>query len=91
LPDFLRVTKTFKLPVNADLLYLLTHGSRSYGALDVRASEDPSQEDVLFQVDATYNHQKLIEHSKVCLLRRSDGERGLGIFVRAVWTFEMHC
>jgi hypothetical protein len=75
----------FRLPLDAEELYFLARGARSFGGLDIAARAaadlDADKDEVHVQVTATYHDAAAMHDATVCTLEQ-DGKHGLGIFVR---------
>ena len=71
---------SFELPVSSDLLFLLARGSMSGGTVDIMSS--PTVSNVAkVHVTVKYYREDVRDRAKVCLVKRRDGENGVGIFV----------
>jgi hypothetical protein len=75
------VTATFQLPVDAEVLYLLSRGPYSAGQLDVVTSFTHDR-DVVVEVNTTHDGAETIAGARVCRLTRGPGQHGLGLLVR---------
>jgi hypothetical protein len=74
-------TATFRLPVDAEVLYLLSRGPYSAGQLDVVKSFTQDR-DVVVEVNTTHDGAETIAGARVCRLTRGPGQHGLGLLVR---------
>jgi hypothetical protein len=86
------VTTSFSMPVDAEELYFLSRGSRSFGDIEILPvyADDVKEEGKVFvQVNATYNNEEVIESAELCLFEQND-KHGLGIFVRHIPIFTTH-
>ncbi|TDL19372.1 hypothetical protein BD410DRAFT_792189 [Rickenella mellea] len=70
---------SFKLPVNSDVLYLLSRGSLASGDVHVTAL-DHSGDDVIVDIVVSYWNDEALERANVCQLERPESECGVGIF-----------
>jgi hypothetical protein len=80
------VTTSFSMPVDAEELYFLSRGSRSFGDIEIVPvfGDDVKEEGKVFvQVNATYNNEDVIESASVCLLQQND-KHGLAIIVSSI-------
>lgn len=74
---------SFDLALSSDVLLLLSRGSLSAGRVDVVTS--PALSDVVrVQVVVNYFRKDIRDLAQACLIKRGDGENGVGIFVSAV-------
>ncbi|KAG8733758.1 hypothetical protein FRC11_002827 [Ceratobasidium sp. 423] len=73
-------SKSYTLPINKSLHYIVAHGSLSSGVLNIRSSDtiDPNYVDV--KVVARYWTKQALSYSQVCELTRPEGGVGLGIY-----------
>lgn len=76
------VTTQYTLPIDADNLYLVSHGVSSLGNVNIVTSDTGADDVVEVQIRAVYDWQSVIEEAEVCLLGRLKKEQGVGIFVR---------
>ena len=83
-PLFYVAMTSFELPLTSDVLYMVSNGSLSHGAVTIDANGDPDAEVVTVSVGYMHYHRKLLELADVCLLRRASGEIGVGIFVSSL-------
>lgn len=75
---------SFDLPVSSSRLFILQRGTLSAGSLRVETS-DAVRRTVHVEVRVHYRSTKALDHANVCLLRRQEGENGVGIFTPTRW------
>lgn len=68
-----------KLPVSSDLLYFISRGSLSHGAVRIIDDGEDSS-DVNVSVTFVYDAEFLLDRAKVCLLQQEHDKNGVGIF-----------
>ncbi|KAF8896718.1 hypothetical protein CPB85DRAFT_1328869 [Mucidula mucida] len=76
--------RSYDLPTSSDLLFLLARGSLSSGIVKIVASPvvtDAVRVDIAVQ----YNYPAVLDHTKVCLMRRAEHEIGIGFFTPRTW------
>ncbi|EUC62542.1 transmembrane protein, putative [Rhizoctonia solani AG-3 Rhs1AP] len=73
-------SKSYTLPINKSLHYIVAHGSLSSGVVNIRSNNaiDPGYVDV--KVVANYWTEEALSYSQVCELRKPEGGVGLGIY-----------
>ncbi|CAE6512673.1 unnamed protein product [Rhizoctonia solani] len=73
-------SKSYTLPVNKSLHYIIAHGSLSSGVVNIRTSDtiDPNYVDV--KVVANYWSKEALSYAQVCELKKPEGGVGLGIY-----------
>lgn len=74
-------SKSFSLPIDSKLHYIVTRGGLSSGVLVVRGDEKADRDRIDVQVVARYHTQHALSRAEVCELRRPEGGVGLGIYV----------
>lgn len=74
-------TVSFRLPLSADVLYLFSRGSLSYGFVTFTTASGLSDE-VQVDISATYKSVELLDRVNLCLFERVPGQTGVGILVR---------
>lgn len=73
---------TVTLPVFSDMLYFLTRGPFTKGA--IRFSSGGTSDSVNIKTTFYYYSANMIEYAKVCILQRDEVNNGIGILVRLV-------
>lgn len=74
------------LPTASDLLYFVSEGSLSHGAIFITDDGEEGSKDVKVDVTFVYHHDHdhdddhILEWAKVCLLQPEDGHNGVGIY-----------
>ncbi|KDN42328.1 hypothetical protein RSAG8_06819, partial [Rhizoctonia solani AG-8 WAC10335] len=73
-------SKSYTLPINKSLHYIVAHGSLSSGVVNIRINDtiDPGYVDV--KVVASYWTKEALSYSQVCELTKPEGGVGLGIY-----------
>ncbi|KAH9948010.1 hypothetical protein B0H21DRAFT_735738 [Amylocystis lapponica] len=73
---------SFDLPVDSDLLYLVSRGSTSlaHGTVEISDSGEPGSDVVKVEISAHYDTEDVFDLVKVCMLQPSEGHNGVGIF-----------
>lgn len=73
-------SKSYTLPINKSLHYIVARGSLSSGVVNIRNSDtiDPNYVDV--KVVANYWSKEALSYSQVCELKKPEGGVGLGIY-----------
>ena len=72
------------LPMSADMLSIVTRGSRTRGSLEVSQIADAGS-DAVVDVDVFYRNREDFDEATTCRLHPSNTNNwGLGIFVRTV-------
>ncbi|EGN95823.1 hypothetical protein SERLA73DRAFT_162541 [Serpula lacrymans var. lacrymans S7.3] len=75
---------TFQLPVNYDLLYMITRGGTNIGSVNiVKSNVVKSTADVLVHVG--YYTQQALNRVNACLLHRGMNTQGVGIYTPDNW------
>ncbi|KAJ7350783.1 hypothetical protein DFH08DRAFT_695449 [Mycena albidolilacea] len=74
---------SFKFPVPSKTLLLLSKGGLSDGHLKITSSSETT--DVRVKVTVKYHKQAVRDTAKVCIIERSHGESGVGIFTPQPW------
>ncbi len=72
-------------PVAANILSVITEGSRTHGSLEVSQTADAGS-DAVVEVDVFYRNQEDFDETTVCRLHPANNEWGLGIFVRILYS-----
>lgn len=76
-----QATFSFDLPVDSDALYFLSRGSLASGSVKVGVGIEGGDK-VAVDVVVSYWSSSALERTTVCELQRTDGQHGIGIFVR---------
>ncbi|CAE6446051.1 unnamed protein product [Rhizoctonia solani] len=73
-------TKSYTLPIDKSLHYIVAHGSLSSGVVNIRSDNtiDPGYVDV--KIVANYWTKEALSYSQVCELSKPEGGVGLGIY-----------
>ncbi|KAG2153225.1 hypothetical protein DEU56DRAFT_907665 [Suillus clintonianus] len=69
----------FTLPVDSDVLYLISRGAFQYGTVTVEQSIEAS-DSVIVRVRAAYHMEEAFERAYVCHLKRQANETGIAIY-----------
>ncbi|KAK7013835.1 54S ribosomal protein L16, mitochondrial [Favolaschia claudopus] len=75
----------FELPVSADTLFLLSrsHGRRPFSSGNINYVQSGEVSDsIKVDITAYFWHEKYLDASKACLLKRDDDHTGVGIFTK---------
>ncbi|KAF9018920.1 hypothetical protein BDZ89DRAFT_959656, partial [Hymenopellis radicata] len=76
--------QTFELPLSSATMFLIARGTLSAG--NVHLSTSPvSSDQVLIQVEAHYYTPEVMDNTKVCRVKRSRKELGVGLFTPKRW------
>ncbi|KAI0827699.1 hypothetical protein BC628DRAFT_1338239 [Trametes gibbosa] len=71
-------TVTFQLPLSADVLYIFSRGSLSYGSVTFTTASG-SGDEVQVDISSTYESVELLNKVNLCLFERVPGQKGVGI------------
>ncbi|KAJ7496621.1 hypothetical protein FB451DRAFT_1208265 [Mycena latifolia] len=74
---------SFKFPLPSETLLVLSQGALSAGNLKVTTSSGVT--DARVNVVVYYHTTAVLDKAQVCLIKRNDGEGGLGIFTPTTW------
>ncbi|CAE6341901.1 unnamed protein product [Rhizoctonia solani] len=72
--------KTYRLPINKSLHYIVAHGSLSSGVINIRRSDTIDPDFVDVKVVARYWSKEALSYTQVCELTKLEGGVGLGIY-----------
>ena len=84
----LHTSMTF--PATANILSIITEGTRAYGSLEVSQTADAGS-DAIVDIDVFYLDQLDFDEATVCRLHSANDEWGLGIFVRILYPIAHTC
>ncbi|KAF8070381.1 hypothetical protein FPV67DRAFT_1448153 [Lyophyllum atratum] len=73
---------SFELPLSYETLFLLSRGSQTNGAIDVITSEKVSDVAKVYFTVNYYSKSVRDQGAKVCLIKRTSNEIGVGFFTR---------
>ncbi|KAF9018936.1 hypothetical protein BDZ89DRAFT_1021123, partial [Hymenopellis radicata] len=76
--------RSFDLPLSSDLMFLLARGSLSSGIVKI-VSSPVVTDAVRVDIAVQYHYPAVLDHTKVCLMRRAEHEIGVGFFTPQTW------
>ncbi|KAF8896712.1 hypothetical protein CPB85DRAFT_1229670, partial [Mucidula mucida] len=76
--------QTFELPSSSDTTFIIARGSLSAGNVHLATSPIPSDQ-VLVQVEAHYYTPEVMDNTKICRVKRSRKQLGVGLFTPKRW------
>ncbi|EGO21347.1 hypothetical protein SERLADRAFT_417653 [Serpula lacrymans var. lacrymans S7.9] len=74
----------FRLPVDSEMLYLITRGGTNIGTVTL-VSSDTVRSTVNVRVHVGYHKRRALNRANVCLLSKEHDTQGIGIYTPARW------
>ena len=73
--------ESFSVPSSSSLIFLLSRGSYDFASSVTLEMSDKSGDDIDIEVIMSYYNIAALDRTQICLLERTEGGRGVGIFV----------
>lgn len=80
------VETSFELPISSDLLFFLARGRLSTGVITIVSSPDV-RDVATVDVSLYYYREEIRDKARACLIKRHNGENGIGIFVSCPYLY----